>query len=64
MLTEWSGCYLYSLEIYLQPNQKLCLLIDSRSNKYQSGEVFEAAFYFKWINTTSRKYKLLLEFLD
>ena len=34
------------------------------AKKYQSGEDFEAAFYFKWTNTTSRKYKLLLRFLD
>ena len=48
---------LYKLAQYLQPNQKLCLLNDSWSNKYQSGEVFEAAFYFEWMNTTSREYK-------
>ena len=55
-----TGCYLYRLAKHLQPNQKLCLLNDSRSNKYQSGEVFEAAFSFKWTKTTSRKYNLLL----
>ena len=43
-LTEWPGCYLYRLAKHLQPNQKLCLNNDGRSNKYQSGEVFEAAF--------------------
>ena len=31
----------------MQPDQKLYLLYDGRRNKYQSGEVFEAAFYYE-----------------
>ena len=34
-------------------------VMSSRSNKYQSDKVFGAVFYFEWMNTTSRKYKLL-----
>ena len=31
-------------------------IMSSRSKKYQSDKVFGAVFYFKWTNTTSRKY--------
>ena len=46
----------YTLVKHLQPDQKLYLLYDGRRNKYQSGEVFEAAFYFERM-----KLNLLLE---
>ena len=37
----------YTLVKRVQPDQKLYLLYDGRRNKYQSREVFEAAFYYE-----------------
>ena len=60
---EWPGCYLSRLAKKLQPNQKLHLPHYDKRNKYESGEVLGAALFYKWANTTSKKFKLQQEFV-